>query len=440
MKELKPFRPSGLVLDLRPWGTDGNRRGVVPDASGKGHSGQLNRWALSLDGGNDTADAAGALAVGAGDCCIEAWIGSYTADGTLFFNEDASGNDHVVTFQADGTIRFTYPGAGTNEAVVSVDVMTAATFPLFVRCKAVSGVATIEVNGVDVTDEAAESESVGVASCGVGSFDDVAYWGGTVLLLSVATSQLHDRFRNPRPSDVSGYVAFWDMVAGTGNPADASGNGNTLTLAGATWSAAAPFGQTWRRIKSDGSASEAGDRFTGAGVALSGGVNDNQFVTVANHADLIPGAGAFQLHVWARIASSAPDGGILVGKGAVGATEFMFRIGSGGSATKLAMYAAAGNIACNGDANIKDNALHLFSAIRAGSSLSIYVDTASVGTDATAGDDLSSAADLVVGGNALAGDRELMATVYRVLFGKAALSAAAAVVEMGRLYRRGPWR
>jgi len=191
------------------------------------------------------------------------------------------------------------------------------------------------------------------------------------------------------------------------DPIDKSGNGNDGTVVGAAYG--------------------------GGGLVFDGAAD---YVQVADSAELRPGTGDFQLHIWLKSAVIQVNlDGYIITKGDMGGPPVASIWGSAitGGVINFFNVNATINIATAGGQN--DNTLHLLSVIRSGTTARIYVDKVQQDEDATAGANLSSTATMYIGKNV--GGSEWTGTMYEVMFATATKTLAEAEADMISVFDAG---
>jgi len=455
------FIPHGLVGLWRPGdGHPNAQRGTVKDLSGLGHDGTIYGVpALYFDGAGDKAvvNTPWAVAEHRYTALRFAYKPASIPGNHVIYIRNILGTPSLQVVLADATgivtvyADTTAGGGGTyRTATTAAAAMTTAAWN---HCLLVvdAGEAKLHlwVNGVKKADGVAFN----------GAFDhttfqaqtpDAQLWGqdgvdsGVCLglltcmaeaaLASLPTDQdAKGIYDNPQGSLAGGAIT-WDAFYRCNEAAGATVDngqgtaGRDLDLTGAGWDMGANLGNA------------AGASFSGGARAFDG-VDD--YVSVANHADLIFGTGDFQVHAF--IKSSPAATGAIVGKGAyAGAgTGWTLKLFSTG---RVQFRALDYGIYMYSDApptqpDYGDGALHMISVIRsaADATTRLYGDAVQLKEDAGApGDDISDTDPLTIG--QANGGEFLVGDVHLVVIGTATKTFAQAEADMKAIYEQGPYR
>ncbi len=180
----------------------------------------------------------------------------------------------------------------------------------------------------------------------------------------------------------------------------------------------------------------AAPSFDAAGRNFNG---SDEYVTIADAADLRPGTGPFQLHVWTKIGAQIKIKGFIFSKGGTAATHWALYIDSDTSAGKIVFVGDNGRIVLISTLNTYENdgITHLVSVIRVGTVANLYVDKAPAASDSPAGGELDSAADINIGTKVSSATQIFTGKIIRVQFATATRTFAQAEGDMAVIYRRG---
>ena len=466
------YMPEGLVLHQKYTGQSVQRRGTIIDRSGNGNAGTVyGAPALSFDGTNDKAavatpwDSLGGHryawfasrikpAAQAASRCL--WHDTWNGTQTSKFLVAMSATDKLEITVRTGASGDTSRSATSSESITegswshllcAVDLGTDGTV-------ANGLLAYVWVDGVALTmgafnGDAAQGtwaadvsnyQGMGTLDSGIFDWEGLANWigyGGMDALPTITDAQ---QFYDNAQAWLSqaGLDAWWPCSEGAGATVDnAEGTaGHDLNLTGTTWDVWSDNGGN-AYLQTGG----AGDSFYTGGRWFDG--NDDT-VVVTDAAELRPGTGEFQIHIWAKCDSNQVNGnGVFIGKGKFGVGEWMFRLQLTAAEYRLSFYGDAGGINIQEAAGVNraDDTLHLFSVIRTGTGVRIYIDTVipTNGSDASAGDDLNDAANLEVGSSNSEAGRCLSADIYQVFYSKKTMTLAAGRAEMAAIYAQGAY-
>ena len=162
---------------------------------------------------------------------------------------------------------------------------------------------------------------------------------------------------------------------------------------------------------------------------------------IPHDSGLLLGTAPWQLHLWAAISDTQAESyPYLIAKGAAampGKWGIYLYSDGGANDGKLRFLGDGGIADIKTPGTYKDNALHLFSVIRAGNAVRMYVDGVQVGEDATASINLNETDSLTIAGQG-SYSACLIGTVVRVRLAKAAKTFAEAERDMAVLYALGP--
>ena len=181
----------------------------------------------------------------------------------------------------------------------------------------------------------------------------------------------------------------------------------------------------------------AAPSFDAAGRDFNG---SDEYVTIADAADLRPGTGPFQLHVWTKIGTQNGVNGFIFSKGGTAATHWGLYIDSDGTSDgKIVFIGDNGRIILIStlDTYENDGITHLVSVIRVGTVANLYVDKAVAASDSPAGGELDSAADINIGTKVSSATQIFTGKIIRVQFATATRTFAQAEGDMAVIYRRG---
>jgi len=469
------YVPEGLVGRWKLTGQSIQRRGTVIDRSGNANAGTVyGSPALSFDGTNDRAevDTPWNPLIGHRYAWFAVTVkpGAQAADRTLWHDEWPASVIHQVTFRitSDDKLRIfarTETAGVTSPDAISTETITEGVWQSILYAVDLGDDGTVAngftahawVNGVaytmgafdaDTSQGTFPNEALGWQGIGTNEAQEADFLGevnwvgiaGKDALPTTADAQAF--YDNPQAFFAkNSFDAYWACSEATGTAID-----NLEGTAGRDLDASnVSVATRWDVTTNGGNAylqtGGAGDSFYNAGRWFDG-VNDT--VVVSDVAALRPGTGEFQIHVWAKCDSTQPnDNGVFVGKGKFGAGEWMLRLNKSGADYLLSFYGDAGDIsATSSGTNYADDALHLFSVIRTGSSVRIYVDAdpTPLATDSSASDDLPDAADLEIGSTNSEIGRCIAADIYEVIYTKKTMSLAAGRAEMAAIYASSNYR
>tara|TARA_Y100000310_G_scaffold344157_1_gene455425 strand:+ start:2476 stop:3867 length:1392 start_codon:yes stop_codon:yes gene_type:complete len=460
MAKAHKFTPTGLVGHWKfGHGTGTNRRGIIVDESGQGNNGTIYGVpAVSFDGANDFAAISSDPDIFGGSRIAVVVCNFYgienSANRFLYSEQFTSGSKSRVNvaFLNDNTIELAARSAtGDNRGVANAaDTVSQSAWHSLVAAIDIEderaycwidgdepagwagGVALNNPQSLDTFDTAAMQAQVwGAANAAAAlPFKGKLKWMGlkaTSTLPTDADAQAY--YNNPQAFlDNYGFDAYWycdETDLANPDPQDQSGNAHHLALTGATWDVTTNGGN--QVMQSGG----AGDSFT-AGKRWFDGTDD--YVSVANAAELVFDTDDFQIHLWLAISSGVANPGGIMYKG--DSTDGGWRI-----------YLTADKIAFDGDsvigtalwlwthpATYADDALHLLSILRNGSDASMLIDGVEVDTDATANSDFDDASALLIGKDAATfytGD------IYQLLIGKTTKTIAQGTADAVAIFNQG---
>lgn len=267
-------RPSGLVSEFHPGNGIGSaRRGRCGDYHGNNSGTQYGRPALSLDGANDELDYATPYDEFSGDAIavIAFWIKADEdgADSDAIYYDEwaAGGNERIkVTWEhGDNTIKVSVRSGATGDTArtASSTATTAGVYhSVIVTIDAadekvsfyIDGAAAEKVALSGALTQATFAASVPAEQCwcssaGAEFFKGDLIYAGILGAAAVPTTADSERFHNnPKLyfSDNSfGSYFLFNESSGSIN-IDYSGNGNALTITGATWDFGANGGNSHR--------------------------------------------------------------------------------------------------------------------------------------------------------------------------------------------------
>lgn len=434
-----PYIPDGLVLDWKPEGLASERRGRAGDRSLAGnHGAHYGSPALYFDGAGDYAAGAYVPVQAAQESpfVIEAWVyNDGDTGGTILHNFTTTGSIGQHLQQSDDGLRLYIHGVGgyeTSAAALATDAWN------HVLVTYDGSAVVFVINGAVFGSGGAGLSSMEFEGCVLGAFigdpsptytDEFTGKLACVALTSGAVAP-HDLYALVRPPAFTGYVAFWLCDEGAGAALDnAEGTaGYDLTITGATWDRGAnPLNESGRLVA--------------GGLVLDGA---NHYGDFGTDASLHVGAADCQIHVWATVNSTqAEDYPALISHDHYVDTggwslqlynkqHLRFKAkddGTGGSDITAIYTGTAYN----------DDARHLFSAIRSGGVLRIYVDGVQRAEDTTATASLGHWRSVKVGAS-LAGENDRLAgTVARAMLGRATMTFAQAEAAMQAIYAQGAY-
>jgi glucose/arabinose dehydrogenase len=217
-------------------------------------------------------------------------------------------------------------------------------------------------------------QSLGAASYRFVSWSDGGAAAHTIVAPATATTYT----ANYEPAGPSGLVAAYSADAGTGTTlADVSGNGNTATITGATWSGAGRFG----------------------GALSFDGVND--WATVADAAPLDLTAG-MTLEAWVRPSSVASWQTVLLKEQPGNLVYALY--GSTDTNRPSGHVNVGGDLDTRGPATLPANAWTHLAATYDGATLRLYVNGTQASSRAVPGSMVASTGALRIGGNSVWGE------------------------------------
>ncbi|MCP4409781.1 MAG: hypothetical protein GY807_18965 [Gammaproteobacteria bacterium] len=218
-------------------------------------------------------------------------------------------------------------------------------------------------------------------------------------------------------------AAEWKFDEGTGGGpgavADSSGNGKHLAAGGMGWDLGENGG--------DLNVTSAGRVFDGV----------KDYIEVPDDASLRFGTAPFQVHSWIKAASQVNDYGRLFGKGDTAADEWVCDITKATGVYTFRVGGAAQSAATSGT-DYQDDAWHLISLIRNGTSIAILVDGVSKATATIVLANLSVTKTIRIGWADDTASREFTGMIRTVKMATATKTIAQGTLDALALYRRGP--
>ena len=228
----------------------------------------------------------------------------------------------------------------------------------------------------------------------------------------------------------SGLDAYWYCKEDTGTNVDnVEGTaGRDLTLTGATWNSLITSANGGDARNAAGTAN-SGDSFN-AGYRFFDGADD--CIGITDAASLRFGTAPYQIHIWAAIDAAAANENIC-GKGDVGAGEWYLNL----QTTQLFYSADTLGVVLDSNTDVTDGLLHLFSVLRNGNDVKLYIDGVEKAS-ASVAHNLSSTKAVQL----MAADdtTPCKGNLFKVLLGTKNVSIAAAGNDMKSLFSQGPYR